>query len=80
MQTISVKTIISTTLLKIERKGFFAQLFCLHAKPVHVRDLIPYERRITGKVSVIQCGKCGRPHLSDRHQPNRLLNSPRKGA
>lgn len=65
--------IIRMTLLKVEVKSWWKQLFCLHNYNVFIRSLMPKEKRKTKKQALYQCCNCGRPHLTAVPAQNKLI-------
>ena len=62
--------IIRMTLLKVEVKAWWKQLFCNHNFTVFVRNLYLSEKRKTKKTALYQCQRCGKPHLTAQQQRN----------
>lgn len=67
--------VIRMTLMKVEVKAWWKQLFCSHNFSVFVRALFAREKQLTKKAALYQCCNCGKPHLSESHTKNVLKNS-----
>ena len=65
--------IIRMTLLKVEVKSWWKQLFCSHNFNVLVRSLFFAEKRKTKKQALYQCCNCGKPKLTSIPAQNKLI-------